>query len=333
MSDYEDVRVHGRGTDRGDHDQPAGALQRLPRPHGRGADQGVPVGLGGPVGAGGDPHRRRREGVLHRRRRQAARRDRRLRAHRERHVRDRLPAQADPGHPQAGDRRGERRRGRRRARAARAVRPDASPRETARFGQAGPKVGSFDAGFGSAYLARVVGEKRAREIWYLCRHVRRGDRRALGPGQHRSCRPTSCSTRPRRGPRRSPRRARPRCASSSSRSTPTPTTRPACRNLAMSALDLFTASPEGLEGAAAFAEKRTPDFAAARRTGTDGDDRPVTGGDDEETMDFALTAEQRDYRRPGARRRRRTAAARLPGAGAGRADRAGAARWRSAGWG
>ena len=41
--------------------------------------------------------------------------------------------------------------------------------ETAIFGQAGPKVGSFDAGFGSAYLARVVGEKKAREIWYLCR--------------------------------------------------------------------------------------------------------------------------------------------------------------------
>lgn len=41
--------------------------------------------------------------------------------------------------------------------------------ETARFGQAGPRVGSFDAGFGSAYLAKVVGEKRAREIWYLCR--------------------------------------------------------------------------------------------------------------------------------------------------------------------
>ena len=41
--------------------------------------------------------------------------------------------------------------------------------ETARFGQAGPKVGSFDAGFGSAYLARVVGEKQAREMWYLCR--------------------------------------------------------------------------------------------------------------------------------------------------------------------
>lgn len=41
--------------------------------------------------------------------------------------------------------------------------------EHARFGQAGPRVGSFDAGFGSAYLARIVGEKRAREIWYLCR--------------------------------------------------------------------------------------------------------------------------------------------------------------------
>lgn len=38
----------------------------------------------------------------------------------------------------------------------------------ARFGQAGPRTGSFDAGFGSAFLARVVGEKRAREIWYLC---------------------------------------------------------------------------------------------------------------------------------------------------------------------
>jgi len=41
--------------------------------------------------------------------------------------------------------------------------------EHARFGQAGPRVGSFDAGYGSAYLARVVGEKRAREIWFLCR--------------------------------------------------------------------------------------------------------------------------------------------------------------------
>jgi 2-ketocyclohexanecarboxyl-CoA hydrolase len=41
--------------------------------------------------------------------------------------------------------------------------------QDARFGQIGPKVGSFDAGYGSAYLARVVGAKRAREIWFRCR--------------------------------------------------------------------------------------------------------------------------------------------------------------------
>jgi naphthoate synthase len=41
--------------------------------------------------------------------------------------------------------------------------------DNAVFGQTGPRVGSFDAGFGTGYLARVVGEKRAREIWFLCR--------------------------------------------------------------------------------------------------------------------------------------------------------------------
>jgi len=41
--------------------------------------------------------------------------------------------------------------------------------EHAEFGQAGPRVGSFDAGFGTAYLSRMVGVRRAREIWYLCR--------------------------------------------------------------------------------------------------------------------------------------------------------------------
>ena len=41
--------------------------------------------------------------------------------------------------------------------------------ENAIFGQTGPKVGSFDGGFGSGYLARIVGQKKAREIWYLCR--------------------------------------------------------------------------------------------------------------------------------------------------------------------
>jgi naphthoate synthase len=41
--------------------------------------------------------------------------------------------------------------------------------ENARFGQTGPRVGSFDAGWGATYMARVVGHKKAREIWYLCR--------------------------------------------------------------------------------------------------------------------------------------------------------------------
>jgi naphthoate synthase len=41
--------------------------------------------------------------------------------------------------------------------------------ENAVFGQTGPRVGSFDGGFGASYLARIVGQKKAREIWYLCR--------------------------------------------------------------------------------------------------------------------------------------------------------------------
>jgi naphthoate synthase len=41
--------------------------------------------------------------------------------------------------------------------------------DNARFGQTGPKVGSFDGGLGSSYLARIIGQKKAREIWFLCR--------------------------------------------------------------------------------------------------------------------------------------------------------------------
>ncbi len=52
--------------------------------------------------------------------------------------------------------------------------------ESAQFGQVGPKVGSVDPGFGTAYLARVVGEKRAREIWYLCRRYKAHEALAMG---------------------------------------------------------------------------------------------------------------------------------------------------------
>ena len=41
--------------------------------------------------------------------------------------------------------------------------------ENAKFGQTGPKVGSFDGGWGASYMARIIGQKRAREVWYLCR--------------------------------------------------------------------------------------------------------------------------------------------------------------------
>ena len=52
--------------------------------------------------------------------------------------------------------------------------------ENARFGQTGPKVGSFDAGFGSSYLARHVGQKKAREIWFLCNQYTAAEAEAMG---------------------------------------------------------------------------------------------------------------------------------------------------------
>jgi 2-ketocyclohexanecarboxyl-CoA hydrolase len=52
--------------------------------------------------------------------------------------------------------------------------------DTAVFGQVGPKVGSVDPGFGTAYLARLVGEKKAREIWYLCRQYGAAEALAMG---------------------------------------------------------------------------------------------------------------------------------------------------------
>jgi naphthoate synthase len=52
--------------------------------------------------------------------------------------------------------------------------------DNAVFGQTGPRVGSFDAGFGSSYLARVVGQKKAREIWFLCRQYNAQEALAMG---------------------------------------------------------------------------------------------------------------------------------------------------------
>jgi 2-ketocyclohexanecarboxyl-CoA hydrolase len=52
--------------------------------------------------------------------------------------------------------------------------------ESAIFGQVGPKMGSVDAGFGTAYMARCIGEKKAREMWYLCRRYSAAQALAMG---------------------------------------------------------------------------------------------------------------------------------------------------------
>ncbi len=52
--------------------------------------------------------------------------------------------------------------------------------ESAVFGQVGPSMGSVDPGFGTAYMARVIGEKRAREVWYLCRRYSASEALAMG---------------------------------------------------------------------------------------------------------------------------------------------------------
>jgi naphthoate synthase len=52
--------------------------------------------------------------------------------------------------------------------------------DNAIFGQVGPRVGSFDGGFGSSYLARIVGQKKAREIWYLCRQYNAAEALEMG---------------------------------------------------------------------------------------------------------------------------------------------------------
>lgn len=129
----------------------------------------------------------------------------------------------------------------------------------ARFGQAGPKVGSFDAGFGSAYLARVVGEKKAREMWFWCRLY--DAQQALDMGLVNAVvAPDELLPEALRWAEEIAAKS-PTAIRFLKQSFNADTDHQAgLSNMAMTALDLFTASPEGLEGAAAFAEKRTPDF-------------------------------------------------------------------------
>jgi naphthoate synthase len=134
----------------------------------------------------------------------------------------------------------------------------------ARFGQAGPRVGSFDAGFGSAYLARIVGHKRAREIWYLCRQYdaatmeRWGLVNAVVPlaelknevrkwaDEMLAMSPTALKV----------------LKHSFNADTDAIA---GIGSLAFDSLQLYEATDESKEGAAAFVEKRRPDFARFRR--------------------------------------------------------------------
>jgi len=131
--------------------------------------------------------------------------------------------------------------------------------DTARFGQAGPRVGSFDAGFGSTYLARVIGEKRAREMWYFCRQYdaataeRWGLCNAVVPLDRLMDEAKSWAG---ELAEKSPTALR-----FLKHSFNTDTEHQAgLANVTTAALELYVQSDEGREGPAAFAEKRPPDF-------------------------------------------------------------------------
>lgn len=131
--------------------------------------------------------------------------------------------------------------------------------ETARFGQSGPRVGSFDAGFGSAYLARVVGEKRARQIWFLLDlyDAHTAERWGL---VNEVVPPEELMDKAREYARKisalSPTALRFLKHSFNADSDHMQ----GLGNIAFAGLDLFVETPEAKEGANAFAEKRAPDF-------------------------------------------------------------------------
>jgi naphthoate synthase len=131
--------------------------------------------------------------------------------------------------------------------------------DNARFGQTGPKVGSFDGGLGSSYLARIVGQKKAREIWYLCRQY--DAQQALDMGLVNKVVPldeleTETVTWAREILRHSPLALR--CLKSALNAD--------CDgqmgllDLAGNATLLYYMSEEAKEGKNAFVEKREPDF-------------------------------------------------------------------------
>ena len=131
--------------------------------------------------------------------------------------------------------------------------------EHARFGQAGPRVGSFDAGFGSAYLARVVGEKRAREIWFLCHQYSAADAERWGLVNKVVPQSDLLATAKAWGEEiaaLSPTAIR-FLKSSFNADTDH---QAGLSSMAQAGLEMFATTDEAKEGANAFAEKRTADF-------------------------------------------------------------------------
>ncbi|HYZ93661.1 MAG TPA: 1,4-dihydroxy-2-naphthoyl-CoA synthase [Actinomycetota bacterium] len=135
--------------------------------------------------------------------------------------------------------------------------------QTARFGQTGPRVGSFDAGFGSAYLARIVGEKRAREIWYLCRQYTAEQALAWGL-VNAVVEPDKLMEEARAWAKeiltKSPTAIRFLKHSFNADSESIA----GIGTLAWDGLDLFVRTDEASEGVRAFGEKRDPDFGPYR---------------------------------------------------------------------
>jgi naphthoate synthase len=135
--------------------------------------------------------------------------------------------------------------------------------DTAVFGQVGPKVGSFDAGFGTGYLARVIGEKRAREIWFMCRQY--SARQALEWGLVNRVVPQAELMAEVRSWADEILRLSPTSLKLLKQSFNTDTEHfAALTQMAASSLAMFTDTTEAKEGINAFNEKRTPDFSPYR---------------------------------------------------------------------
>ncbi|HEX4107354.1 MAG TPA: enoyl-CoA hydratase-related protein [Solirubrobacteraceae bacterium] len=135
--------------------------------------------------------------------------------------------------------------------------------EHARFGQVGPRVGSFDAGLGSAYLARVIGEKRAREIWFLCEQY--DAQQALAWGLANRVVPAAELRAAVQEWGEKINRLSPTALKVLKQSFNTDTEQfVSMGQMAFSTLELFTPSDEAKEGYMAFNEKRPPDFSPYR---------------------------------------------------------------------